>query len=174
MTKSKAFHALAAAALVATAVQPAIAEARASVALDKVVAFDNPSDPWLTEESDRIFSSVWTKASSQLAVPGVGLTRISTSAAANGWVSNDIPISGDWHGLKMTGFSLNGVPQSGIGAYVLHFSDAPGRVIGTLNTMGFPIKAEGSETRTGDADCGTKLRVDGKGMGSTFTISFAC
>lgn len=174
MTKSTALHALAAAALIATAIQPAIAEARASVALDKVVAFDNPSDPWFTQESDRLFSSVWTTATSELAVPGVGLTKISSSAAANGWVSNHVPISGDWHGLNMTGFSLNGLPQSGVGAYVLHFSDAPGRVVGTLGSMGFPVNSVGSETRTGDTDCGAKLRVDGAGLGSTFTISFAC
>ncbi len=173
MTKSTALHALAAVALAATALQPATAEARVSVALDKVVAFDNPADPWLSEDSDKIFNSVWTKASSQLAVPGIGLTKISTNAAADGWVSNHVPINGDWHGLKMTGFSLNGVPQSGVGAYVLHFAEAPGRVVGTLNSMGFPVKA-GSETRTGENDCGAKLRVDGKGMGSTFTISFAC
>ncbi len=74
----------------------------------------------------------------------------------------------------MTGFSLNGVPQSGVGAYVLHFSDAPGRVVGTLGTMGFPVKGIGSETRTGNSDCGARLRVDRQAMGSTFTISFTC
>lgn len=174
MTKSHALHALAAVALVATAVQPAIAEARASVTLDTVIAFDNPSDPWLSEASDRIFSSVWTKASTQLAVPGIGLTKVSTTAAGNGWVANDVPISGDWHGLRMTGFSLNGMPQSGVGSYVLHFADAPGQVVGTLDAMGFPVTGVGKDTRTGDADCGTKLRVDGEGLGSSFTISFAC
>ena len=164
----------AAAALVAVAVQPAIAEPRSTIALDQVIAFDNPSDPWLSESSDRIFKSVWYKSSTQLAVPGVGLTMVSTSTADNGWVANDVPIRGDWHGLRMTGFSLNGVPQSGVGAYVLHFADAPGEVVRTLDAIGFPVAAVGRETRTGDESCGAKLRVDKDGLGSAFTISFAC
>lgn len=174
MTRLKTLALLSATAMIAVAAQPALAETRAAT-LDQVLAFDNPADPWLSQESDQLFSRVWTKASTGLSVPGVGFTKISTSTdAANGWTQNTLALAGEWHGLTLTGFSLNGVPHSGVGAYVLHFDESAANVVARLDGMGFPIAKVGSEARSGDADCGTRMRVDPQGGGSTFTIAFAC
>ncbi len=143
--------------------------------LSAVLSFDNPADPWLSEKSGGIFASVWTEASSGVTVPGIGLIKASSGDMAQpGWVSNALPMRGDWNGLSLTKFTLNGVPNSGVGSYALDFADAAPAVVARLDALGFPVDTVGAVTRTGDTDCGTALKVEKIADGSRFIISFAC
>ncbi len=153
---------------------PAEADARAAGDLSAIIAFENPSDPWLSEKSDSIFSPVWAESKASLSIPGKGLVPVSAGDAPAGWSSNSVSLEGRWNGLAMTRFDLNGVPNSGIGSYVLHFNEAPATVVARLDRLGFPVRKVGSEVSTGDSDCGAKMRVEGQALTSTFTISFAC
>lgn len=162
---------------VALAQDAARSTAQGTPSLDRLIAFDNPADPTLTEQSGALFGGIWTQASApaNLSLPGIGLVQVSTAAAPrSGWVSNTLALEGDWHGLSLTRFALNGLPDSGVGSYELFFRDSPAQVLATVQALGFPVAATGIEARTGDEGCGSRLVVESAAAGSVFRISFTC
>jgi len=167
---------LIAAAAAGSVAGPSLAQAAPSgtAALERVIAFDNPSDPWLSERSSALFSPLWNQASASVAVPGIGLTRVSTSSTAAGWDIHRVALKGEWHDLTLSEFAMTGLPNSGIGAYELHFAESAKTTLARLQSMGFPLTGVGRAVQTGDAECGSKLSVSGDNSRSVFTISFSC
>lgn len=58
-----------------------------------------------------------------------------------------VPVSGLWHGLKITEISSSGMPESDAGAWTYTFNEPFERVRDVLNSMGFGFDNKGNQPR---------------------------
>lgn len=163
MTFAKTGGVLAAAAMLASG-----ATAQQQPQLEQAIAFQQDTVFQVQPESETIFDALWSNDS--VNVPELGLRQVSHSeAGADGWVRNEMRIGADWNGLYMTKLGYDGIRQSGVGAYRMHFADSPSKVTAKLRAMG--MKLDG---RDDDAFCDTQAQIERDGGGTVLYISFVC
>jgi len=136
--------------------------------IENAIAFQQDTVFQVQPGSESIFDAMWSNDS--VNVPELGLRRISHSEAnADGWVQNEMQIGAEWNGLYMTKLGYDGVRQSGIGAYRMHFAESAAKVRNKMRDLG--MKLDGKDD---DSFCDTEAQVKPDGNGSVLYISFIC
>ncbi len=135
--------------------------------LEKAIAFESKTVFDVKEESANIFDAMWQSDSINL--PELGLRKVSHSAPdANGWVRNEMQVGADWNGLHLNKLGYDGIRQSGVGAYRMHFRENATRVQRKLVAMGLKMQDNG------ESYCNMDVKVQPEGNGSVLYVSFMC
>ena len=157
-----------AAAIVLAVLGSPVSAQPAQPTLEKAIAFEQGTAFEVKEESNNIFDAMWQ--SDQIDLPELGLRRISHSEPdQKGWVRNEMQVGADWNGLYLTKLGYDGLENSGVGAYRMHFSDNVNVVQRKLASLGMK-----TDSLTDDSYCDMDVKVRPETGGSVLYVSFIC
>ena len=160
--------ALGAVALVSFSAAPAQAQYQGAT-LEKTIAFQSGTAFEMTNDNASVFDLLWNRES--LDLPGIGLRRISHSTAtSDGWVRNEIDVGAKWNGLNLRKIGYDGIENSGVGTYRMHFAESAAAVQSRFQALGMKFSNKGDS----DSFCETEARVQTEERGSVLTVSHIC
>ena len=137
--------------------------------LEKAIAFDSGTAFEMKNDGSSIFDLLWKRDS--INIPGAGLRKVSHSTDdSNGWVRNEIDLQAKWNGLKLRKLGYDGIENSGVGTYRMHFDDDAATVRSRLIALGMKFISDPDD----DSLCDTQAQVKGELTGSVLLVSHIC
>lgn len=126
--------------------------------LSALLRFEDPATCVTNETLSSIFATLlkWNPAAPEtgraVRVPGLAQrimpTQRRTTSAEENRSETILPLSGEWHGLRVTSLAVDAAEASDAISQEIRFSDSPAQVRAVLNRHGFDLPVPGEYRRT--------------------------